>query len=284
MAPPRPPFATDEPESIYETPNHPQRRFRQPAPPDPNLRTSAYNVLVSFLLKFATILLIYLGSYDNYLDESDTKRQSGNGALGAGFMNGSSDDDDDDDETDTKYNPFTSEKEKDASKHAVLAAATGRRTPSPPPQYIASVRPAYVAQVEPLSRPQPAAAPAIRGPPVGLSINTANNPFSTPMDRIMYRNGPQAPQPAAVPSAPHPLQAPMTPITPIFARPKNHDISFNEKPIIRGAGENTFIPSRGERGDDFWRRFSMVVKEENNKPSQQKQRFVYCPTFLFCSL
>jgi len=67
------------------------------------------------------------------------------------------------------------------------------------------------------------------------------------------------------------LQAPMTPITPAFARPKKQDIQFNDKPIIRGAGENTFIPSRGERGDDFWRRFSMVVKEENNKPSQQKQ-------------
>jgi len=227
---PRSPFAIDESESIYETPNHPQRRIRQPAP------------------------------YDNYLDESDTKRQSGIGALGAGFMNGSLDDDDDDEK---KYNPFDSDKEK--------ASATGRGTPSPPPQYIASPRPGYVAQMEALSRPQPAAAPAPRHPPAGLNINTSNNPFSTPMERSMYPNAPQTPQPVAVPSTPHPLQAPMTPITPVFARPRKQDIHFDEKPIIRGAGENTFIPSRGEKGDDFWRRFSMVVKEENKKPTQQKQ-------------
>ena len=42
----KPPFATDEPESFYESPPHPQRRLRQPPPPDPNLRTSAYNLYV----------------------------------------------------------------------------------------------------------------------------------------------------------------------------------------------------------------------------------------------
>jgi len=62
----------------------------------------------------------------------------------------------------------------------------------------------------------------------------------------------------------------MTPITPVFARPRHQDIAFDEKPIMRGAGEGTSIPVRGEKGDDFWRRFSMVVKEENQKPSQQK--------------
>lgn len=240
----RPPFTTDEPESIYETPNHPQRRLRQPAPVDP--------------------------SYDNSLN--DTQRQSGIGALGAGFMNGSLDDDDDD-QVEEKYNPFTSEKEKEASKHAMLAFATDTRTttPSPPPQYIAAPRPGYVPSMEALSRPQPAATLAARQPPAGLNINTSNNPFSTPMERNMYPNGPQPPQPVAVPSTPHPLQPPMTPITPVFARPKKQGIQFEEKPIMRGAGENTFIPSRGERGDDFWRRFSMVVKEENKKPTQQKQ-------------
>jgi hypothetical protein len=238
-------FATDEPESIYETPNHPQRRLRQPAPAGPG--------------------------YDNYHNESDTNRQSGIGALGAGFMNGSMDDDDDD-QVEEKYNPFTSEKEKEAFKHTTLDATDTRTTtPSPPPQYIAALRPGYVPQMETLSRPQPAVAPAARQPPAGLNINTSNNPFSTPIERSMYPNAPQPPQPVAVPSTPHPLQPPMTPITPVFARPKKQDIQFDEKPIMRGAGENTFIPSRGERGDDFWRRFSMVVKEENKKPSQQKQ-------------
>ena len=45
MAPlaPKPPFATDKPDSFYE---QPQPRLRQPPPPDPNQRTSAYNLYV----------------------------------------------------------------------------------------------------------------------------------------------------------------------------------------------------------------------------------------------
>ena len=42
----KPPFATDEPESFYESGPHPQRRLRQPSPPSPNQRTSAYNLYV----------------------------------------------------------------------------------------------------------------------------------------------------------------------------------------------------------------------------------------------
>ncbi|KIK69687.1 hypothetical protein GYMLUDRAFT_66988 [Collybiopsis luxurians FD-317 M1] len=236
MAPP------NEPESIYETPNHPQRRIRQPALPNPHSRTSAFNV------------------YDN----EDTNRLSGVGALGAGFMNSSLDDDDD--EPEEKYNPFISAKEKEASKHDMLAAKTRSQTPTPPPQYIASPRPGYAAPIEALSRPEPVAVPATRQPPNGLTINTSNNPFASSMDRGM----PLPPQPIAVPSTPHPLQPPITPITPIFARPKKQEIHFDEKPIMRGAGEGTSIPSRGEKGDDFWRRFSMVVKEENKKPSSLK--------------
>ena len=45
MAPlaPKPPFATDKPDSFYE---QPQPRLRQPPPLDPNQRTSAYNLYV----------------------------------------------------------------------------------------------------------------------------------------------------------------------------------------------------------------------------------------------
>lgn len=73
-----------------------------------------------------------------------------------------------------------------------------------------------------------------------------------------------APRPT-VPSAPHPLQPPMTPITPVFVRPSKSpaptDVKFSET-IIRGNSEDNLLPKRGERGDDFWRRFSMVAKEE----------------------
>jgi hypothetical protein len=43
----KPPFATDEPDSFYESATRPQGRLRQPPPPDPNQRTSAYNLYVS---------------------------------------------------------------------------------------------------------------------------------------------------------------------------------------------------------------------------------------------
>ncbi|KAI0366625.1 hypothetical protein BV20DRAFT_633703 [Pilatotrama ljubarskyi] len=43
----RPPFATDEPDSMYDQRQPEQtRRLRQPPPADPNARTSAYNVYV----------------------------------------------------------------------------------------------------------------------------------------------------------------------------------------------------------------------------------------------
>lgn len=47
----RPPFATDEPDSVYESSPGPQRRVRMQAPPDPNGRTSAYDVYVILLPK-----------------------------------------------------------------------------------------------------------------------------------------------------------------------------------------------------------------------------------------
>ncbi|TFY82609.1 hypothetical protein EWM64_g1397 [Hericium alpestre] len=69
----------------------------------------------------------------------------------------------------------------------------------------------------------------------------------------------------------------MTPITPFFARPakveQQRDVRWGPKPIMRSDSEETLIPrSRpGGKGDDFWRRFSMIAKEENQKPSSQKQ-------------
>lgn len=43
----RPPFATDEPDSIYAQSSSPTRRVRQQASPSPNSRTSAYNMYVT---------------------------------------------------------------------------------------------------------------------------------------------------------------------------------------------------------------------------------------------
>lgn len=156
------------------------------------------------------------------------------------------------------------------SKHAALAVATGARDDVPPPQYIAAPRPGYAAPIDALtfSRPEVAASPGGRHQAHDPDWHP-NNPFNNP-----------PPQSPLMPSTPHPLQPPMTPITPVFARPQradsaSPDVKFaNEKPPIRGDGEDTLLPRRGERGDDFWRRFSMVVKEENTKKGP-KDRLVH---------
>ncbi|KAK0441545.1 hypothetical protein EV421DRAFT_1736597, partial [Armillaria borealis] len=144
----RPPYATDEPDSFYETPQ-PQRRMRQPQPANPNNRSSAYDVYVQteFFPKTGMITI----STRNVIP--------GTGALGMGFLNGSMDDDDDDDDEDYRR-PAPATESRQAgplpSKHAALAAATasnGNRkgSPSPPPQYIASPRPGYAAPIATLN-------------------------------------------------------------------------------------------------------------------------------------
>lgn len=81
--------------------------------------------------------------------------------------------------------------------------------------------------------------------------------------------------PIAVPSTPHPLPPTMTPILPVFVRPAQtspgNEVKWGPEPILRGNSEEKLIPRRGEQGDDFWRRFSMVAKEENKKRYSQKQ-------------
>ncbi|KZT28344.1 hypothetical protein NEOLEDRAFT_1058963 [Neolentinus lepideus HHB14362 ss-1] len=220
----RPPFATHEPDEYFSQPE-PQRRIRQPPPPDPNARTSAYNV------------------YDSYLDGNN--RQSGADALGAGFMNGASDDDDDDDR-----NPFQ-------NKHAIQVPAT-QSIPlaSPKPGYAA---PNPVHALNSIARPSPA--PTRDGPPSEMS---EANPIRLAIP---------PPAPVNVPSTPHPLQPPMTPITPVFARPRNGEAANGVKfetsqlrpGIMRADAEGTTLPRRGEKGDDFWRRFSMVAKADTKE-------------------
>lgn len=76
-----------------------------------------------------------------------------------------------------------------------------------------------------------------------------------------------------------PLPPPQTPITPIFARPRkaSNTVKFDEKgEILRGNSEETLLPrGTGGKGDEFWRRFSMVAKEEARGGS--KKRFGLSP-------
>ncbi|KAG5649704.1 hypothetical protein H0H81_002431 [Sphagnurus paluster] len=239
----KPPFATDLPDSFYEQ-QPAQPRQRQQPPPNPNARTSAYDV------------------YNNYI--TDDNRQSGAGALGLGLLNMADDSDDEDDDDNHSHASH-------ASKHAALAAATAKPIAAPQPGYAAPIAALNLAR-GPQSRP-----PALQIPaPVAMPSPQTflANPFDDPQPQS--RMQPPLKSPSPTPSTPHPLQAPMTPITPVFARPAKTapGISFAAGPapsrIIRGQAEEAIIPSRGEKGDDFWRRFSMVAKEENRKPATQK--------------
>ncbi|TFY75235.1 hypothetical protein EWM64_g8779, partial [Hericium alpestre] len=129
----RPPFATDEPDSIYEHGDQYQPALRQPKEPHPDTRSSAYN------------------HYDAYLDGDN--RQSGVGALGMGLMNGDMDDEDDDD--DFRH-----------GKNAALAAATNNQQQQQQQMPLAAPRPGYAAPIAALnlSRPPASASPEGRQP------------------------------------------------------------------------------------------------------------------------
>lgn len=163
-------------------------------------------------------------------------------------------------------------------RHKKSAIDTSRqRMQQPVP--LAAPKPGYAANVKALnlSRPSPAASPTGRQPSPQMSQLRGPKPLTL----VNNLNNPRIPPPAAisVPSTPHPLQPPMTPIMPVFARPSNsstaRDVKFvASAPILRSNTEETLLPKRGEKGDDFWRRFSMVAKEENAKPHAQKLRYI----------
>jgi hypothetical protein len=147
------------------------------------------------------------------------------------------------------------------------------------PQPIAAPRPGYAAPITALNlaRAEPSATPVGRTHNPNSPLPHINNPFE-PEPRSQY-----AMRVSPSPSTPHPLHPSVTPITPAFIRPSKspglHDggavnVKFSEgkaiprKPIMRGNSEETLLPGRGEKGDDFWRRFSMVAKDG----SERKER------------
>jgi len=191
MPPPLPPYATDEPQTVYYDSNSAKnRRVRQPPPPNPNDRTSAYNL------------------YDDYLYDSNDPPSS------------------------------------DDHKRDAPAVEAPKVVPPPNPISIAQPRPGYAAPIAALNLAQQAPV-ASRGQP-------------SPRYDISPR------------STPHPLQPPSSPIVPVFAAPKAPDnVRFvQQSPVMRGQSEETLIP---RQNNDFWRRFSMVAKEESSKPYEQRK-------------
>jgi hypothetical protein len=131
-------------------------------------------------------------------------------------------------------------------------APPARTTRSPPP--IAAPKPGYVTQPIDLARPEPIAIPDHRQTP------------QLPSELAMQ-------QPPRTPSTdPHPLRAPVTPIQPAFARPKKAEPTVEFKaPIMRSDSEDPLLPRRGNaKGEDFWRRFSIVAHEDANKKPNEK--------------
>jgi hypothetical protein len=119
---------------------------------------------------------------------------------------------------------------------------------SPPP--IAAPRPGYVTKPIDLARPEAVAVPTGRSRPAELTRTPSTEP--------------------------HPLRAPMTPIQPVFARPAkpaDPTVQF-AAPIMRGVSEDVLIPSRGQKGDDFWRRFSIIAHDDAAKKPGEKERLV----------
>lgn len=192
-------------------------------------------------------------------------------------MNGDVDDDDDDPFDDSKKAPAPPYSETKQQPTTPAAPSPLRQIPLAAPQ------PGYAAPVSALnlSRPSPTASPVGRQPSPQMSQVKGPKPLTLVSN--LNANGGQIsprlpPSPIGVPSTPHPLPPTMTPIMPVFARPAKparNSVKFAASvPILRGTTEETLLPKRGERGDDFWRRFSMVVKQENTTPPAQKLRYV----------
>jgi hypothetical protein len=145
------------------------------------------------------------------------------------------------------------------------------------PVPLAAPKPGYVAPIAALNISQ--LSYDARSPP---GINSGQYGTAHVPPAVIRERPPVAP--ISVPNAPHPLPPTMTPILPVFARPSNpselNDVKRGPESIMRGNSEEKLLPRRGENGDDFWRRFSMVAREESQKPHSQKQRWDYPSLFV----
>jgi hypothetical protein len=134
------------------------------------------------------------------------------------------------------------------------------------------------------ARPIAAPAPAHSRPPQVAFMQASNHSMahigpSSPSNP--YFTGVLPGSPISATRTPQPLPPPQSPIMPVFVRPRkeSNTVKFNEKEILRGNSEETLLPRGvGGKGDDFWRRFSMVAKEEAKSGS--KKRWIYSVSVL----
>ena len=197
-------------------------------------------------------------------------------------MNGDLDDSDDDDEPpmnqSVKGNAVT-----EKNKSLFDAAIGGQQSPisKPVPAVHSPLRspqpPTYSQQSE-IVQPQPRPAPGQRS--AGAVLRVELPPPAMPIPRAPIPAFVQPPPSPVGSLNPHPLNAPSTPITPVFARPsfqEKRDVKFQDNAILRGNSEETLLARGTQKGEDFWRRFSIVAKEA---PKQEKRCAVLeIPTF-----
>jgi hypothetical protein len=157
--------------------------------------------------------------------------------------------------------------------------------PQQMPVPLAAPKPGYAAPIAALNMSQPAFSPDTapqrhQFPPDPSHPHVQNDQLGAPrMPAAVARFPPPPVAPIPVPSTPHPLPPTMSPILPVFARPskptqtQDVDVKWGQESILRGNSEEKLLPRRGEMGDDFWRRFSMVAREDSKKPNSQKQRY-----------
>ena len=149
----------------------------------------------------------------------------------------------------------------------------------------AAAAPRSILQTQPLARPAPAAAPGTatrQGSYEQTQRTGVQRPAAAQLRvDVPPPEMPRAPMPAFMNSPspspslnPHPLNAPSTPITPVFARPSfqgsERKVDFAKDAIMRGNSEETLLPRNTPKGQEFWRRFSVVAKED----PKRKKRWV----------
>lgn len=151
---------------------------------------------------------------------------------------------------------------------SVTSAPVARSAPSDlrvPPAALQSGIRSVAAPSPAYSRPPQAA--FMQGPSPGMSVISPSSQGRPFHPGVM----PSSPSPGT--RIPQPLPPPQSPIMPVFARPRKESsgVKFEEKgEILRGNSEETLLPrGAGGKGDDFWRRFSMVAREEAKSGSKK---------------
>lgn len=206
-----------------------------------------------------------------------------------GLMNGGLDDSDDEDAPPARAQPRANAPAKSSNLNP------GSQRPNN------GDAPRGILQTQPLARPAPAAAPGAatrqgsydrpQYPQNGQQQQGAGGSQRTGVQRpaaaqlrvdVPPPGMPRAPMPAFMHSPspspslnPHPLNAPSTPITPVFARPSFQEperkVEFAKDAIMRGNSEETLLPRNTPKGEEFWRRFSVVAKED---PKRKKSKWL----------